>query len=84
MNGNRTCQYDGSLRVHVTQKEALMAKNLQKPGEKPHKPAEYVEVGPKGGDVSKPRKVTIEPGDPKLPPTQEPGHKWKPVGPPKP
>lgn len=58
--------------------------HLQKPGEKPAKPAEYLEVGPQGGKVPHPRKVTIEPQDDKLPPTQKPGNMWKPVGPPKP
>lgn len=61
-----------------------MSKDLQKPGEVPRKPAEYVETGPKGGDVPNPRKVTIEPGDRKLPPTLEPGRKWKPKGQPRP
>lgn len=57
---------------------------LQKPGEKPAKPGEYVEVGPQGGQVHNPHQVTIEPKDDKLPPTQEPGRKWKRIGPPKP
>lgn len=57
---------------------------MQKPGEKPKKPAEYVEVGPRGGAVPKPRQVTMEPGDKPLPPTQEPGRHWVPKGPPKP
>ena len=58
--------------------------SLQKPGEKPQKPGEYVERGPKGGKVPNPRKVTIEPEDDKLPPTQEPDRKWERIGPPKP
>ena len=58
--------------------------NLQKPGEKPDKPGEYLERGPQGGEVPKPRQVTIEPGDDKLPPTQEPRHTWERVGKPKP
>ncbi len=58
--------------------------NLQKPGEKPNKPGEYVERGSKGGKVPNERQVTIEPRDPKLPPTQEKGRKWERVGPPKP
>jgi hypothetical protein len=45
---------------------------------------EYFERGPLGGTVPKPRQVTIEPGDPKLPPTQAPGHTWERTGPPKP
>lgn len=57
---------------------------LQKPGEKPKKPGEYVEVGPQGGAVPKPKKVTMEPGDNPLPPTQESGRKWKRTGPPRP
>lgn len=56
----------------------------QKPGEKPNSPGEYVEVGPRGGQVSNPRQVTIEKGDTPLPPTQEAGRKWTKVGPPKP
>lgn len=58
--------------------------NLQKPGEQPAKPGEYVETGPRGGEVKDPRQVTIETGDSPLPPTQESGNKWKRKGPPKP
>lgn len=57
---------------------------LQKPGQLPSKPGEYVEHGPRGGDVSNPRKVTIEPGDKPLPPTQKPGRTWRREGPPNP
>jgi len=60
-----------------------MAK-IQKPGESPRKPGEYKEVGPRGGAVPRPRKVTIESGDPKMPPTQKPGNGWVYDGPPKP
>ena len=60
-----------------------MPKPLQKPGEKPARPGEYIERGPRGGEVSKPRRVTIEPGDTPLPPTQKPGRKWERTGPPK-
>tara|TARA_Y100001933_G_C18957377_1_gene546581 strand:- start:368 stop:547 length:180 start_codon:yes stop_codon:yes gene_type:complete len=56
--------------------EVKMA-NLQKPGEKPNRPGEYVERGPRGGQVPKARSVTIEPGDDKLPPTQEKGRTWE-------
>lgn len=58
--------------------------DLQKPGEKPAKPGEYIERGPRGGEVSKPRQVTLEPNDPKLPPTSEEGNTWERIGPPKP
>ena len=54
-----------------------MARCLQKPGEKPHRPGEYEETGSRGGKVSNPRIVTIEPGDDRLPPTQEAGRRWK-------
>ena len=53
----------------------------QKPGEKPVRPGEYVEVGPGGRPIPRPHQVTIEPGDPKLPPTQKPGNVWKPPPP---
>ena len=56
----------------------------QKPGEKPNRSGEYREVGPRGGQVRNPRQVTIEPGDPRLPPTKEPGRRWERIGPPKP
>ena len=57
---------------------------LQKPGQVPQRPGEYVERGPRGGEVPRPRQVTIEPGDRPLPPTQEPGRRWERVGPAKP
>jgi len=50
---------------------------LQKPGEKPARPGEYVERGPQGGEVPKARQVTIEPKDSPLPPTQKPGRTWE-------
>lgn len=56
----------------------------QKPGEKPNRPGEYIERGSRGGKVQDPRQVTIEQGDPKLPPTQESGRTWERIGPPKP
>ncbi|PDW00033.1 YjzC family protein [Candidatus Viridilinea mediisalina] len=56
----------------------------QKPGEIPARPGEYGERGPRGGKVDRGRVVTIEPGDPKLPPTQKPGRTWEREGPPKP
>jgi len=55
----------------------------QKPGEKPQRPGEYKERGPRGGKVPNPRQVTIEPGDNKLPPTQKPDRKWERIGSPK-
>jgi hypothetical protein len=58
--------------------------DLQKPGETPDKPGEYLERGPRGGSVSDARQVTIERGDPKLPPTSEEGNTWERVGPPRP
>ena len=51
---------------------------LQKPGEKPARPGEYIERGPRGGVIPDPRQVTIERGDNKLPPTQEKKRKWEP------
>ncbi|MCY3832085.1 MAG: YjzC family protein [Chloroflexi bacterium] len=60
-----------------------MAKT-QKPGNNPRKPGEYIERGPRGGEVSNPRTVTIEKGDKPLPPTQKPGRTWERKGPPKP
>ncbi|WPC09767.1 YjzC family protein [Globicatella sp. PHS-GS-PNBC-21-1553] len=40
-----------------------------------------MERGPRGGEVSKPRQVTIEHGDDKLPPTAEKNRKWERIGP---
>jgi hypothetical protein len=52
---------------------------LQKPGEKPARPGKYTESGPRGGDIPDPRQIKIEPGDNKLPPTQEKKRTWKPT-----
>ncbi|HEX2863864.1 MAG TPA: YjzC family protein [Deinococcales bacterium] len=52
---------------------------LQKPGENPSKPGDYIERGPRGGQIRDPREIHIEPGDKPLPPTQAPGHTWEPV-----
>ena len=49
----------------------------QKPGELPARSGEYVERGPRGGQVQNPRHVTIEAGDRPLPPTQKPGRTWE-------
>ena len=57
--------------------------SLQKPGENPRIPGEYLETGPFGGKVSRPIQVTLEPGDKPLPPTSAKGNKWKWVGRPK-
>ena len=56
----------------------------QKPGEKPHKPGEYREVGPRGGEVRDAREVTIKRGSTRFPPTQDSGRQWKRIGPPNP
>lgn len=48
---------------------------LIKPGTDNQSPGKYVEVGPRGGKVDKPRTATIDPGD-RLPPTQKPGNVW--------
>ncbi|MDN4608188.1 YjzC family protein [Sporosarcina highlanderae] len=51
-------------------------KDLKKPGMDNQPPGTYKEVGPRGGDVPKPRIVEIDRGD-RLPPTQEKGRKWE-------
>lgn len=56
---------------------------IQKPGEIPSRPGEYLERGPRGGQVTNPHQVTIEPGDNRLPPTQKPNRRWERIGPPK-
>ena len=60
-----------------------MATKRQKPGEKPSKSGEYIERGPRGGQVHKPIIATMESGDSPLPPTQKPGRTWERIGPPK-
>lgn len=62
--------------------EAAMA-TTQKPGEQPSKPGEYIERGPRGGEISHPRQVTMESGDSPLPPTGGPGRTWERISPPK-
>lgn len=49
--------------------------NLFKPGEDNKPPGKYVEVGPRGGNIPKPREVNIDRGD-RLPPTSEKGNRW--------
>ncbi|MEO6191993.1 MAG: YjzC family protein [Thermoanaerobaculia bacterium] len=58
--------------------------DLQKPGETPKRPGEYIERGPRGGVVPDARQVTIEPRDHPLPPTQEKGRKWERISSPRP
>ena len=58
--------------------------NTQKPGENPDRPGEFIERGPRGDAVPKPKEVTMERGDRPLPPTQKPGRTWVRKGPPKP
>lgn len=53
-----------------------MSKPLYKPGEDDKPRGTYTEVGPRGGQVDNPRTVHIDQGD-RLPPTQEPGHRWE-------
>lgn len=48
-----------------------------KPGEDNHTPGRYVEVGPRGGKVDNPRRITIGVGD-RLPPTSRQGNRWRP------
>jgi len=47
-----------------------------KPGTDNQVPGKYVEVGPHGGKVIKPKVVHIDPGD-RLPPTSKPGNCWE-------
>ena len=49
--------------------------DLHKPGTDNLPAGKYKEVGPRGGEVTKPREVKIDKGD-RLPPTQEKGRKW--------
>lgn len=60
-----------------------MSRSRQKPGQKPAQPGIYIERGPRGGEVSHPRKVNIERGDSPLPPTQKPERTWERECPPK-
>lgn len=48
-----------------------------KPGQNAARSGEYVERGPRGGEVSTPRQVTIEARNNPLPATQKPGRAWE-------
>ncbi|MCY4105903.1 MAG: YjzC family protein [Chloroflexi bacterium] len=50
--------------------------DLQKPGETAKSSGKYIERGPRGGSVSKPRKVNMDRGE-TLPPTREKGNTWE-------
>lgn len=54
-----------------------------KTGENPSQSGEYIEIGPRGGEIRKPRQVTMEKGDKPMPPTSKEGNLWKRIGPPK-
>lgn len=56
-----------------------MPNDRQKPGETPNSTGDYIEVGPRGGQVNKPRVITIDSEDGHLPPTSEAGNQWEPV-----
>ncbi len=49
---------------------------LYKPGEIPLTTGKYIETGPNGGKLTKPRITTNGPGKEKLAPTSQEGHKW--------
>ena len=49
---------------------------LIKPGTDNQKPGKYREVGPRGGEVPKPRTVKIDSGD-RLPKKKKKGRKWQ-------
>lgn len=53
-----------------------MKENLHKPGTDNLPKGEYLEVGPRGGNVNHARQISIDPGD-RLPPTQEKNRRWK-------
>jgi hypothetical protein len=69
------------LKSNIYLRGVIMPK-MQKPGIKPDRPGEYIERGPRGGEVSDARQVTIKQGGKKLPPTQEQDRKWVRIGPP--
>lgn len=49
---------------------------LYKPGEKPLKTGKYIETGPRGGSLDKPRITTNGPRREKLAPTSKSGNRW--------
>ena len=57
----------------------MAKRNLQKPGERPVRPGEYIERGPRGGQISEPIQITMESGDSPLPPTRKPNRRWEPI-----
>lgn len=77
-------QIHNDVEIHLRREGVNAVAPLQKPGQIPAKPGEYVERGPRGGQIPKPCIVTIEPGDKPLPPTQKPGHTCEREGPLKP
>ena len=52
-----------------------MSNKLIKPGTDNKPKGKYIESGPRGGKIPKPRIVKIDSGD-RLPPTQKPGNVW--------
>ena len=54
-------------------------RKTQHPGEKPSGGGTFKEISPRGGKVNNAKKVTVKPRKSKMPPTQKPNRKWKPV-----
>ena len=54
-----------------------MSKKLQKPGENPERPGQYIERGERGGKLPDMAPIRIEPGDSPLPPTHRPNRRWE-------
>ena len=50
---------------------------IYKPGEIPVKTGKYIEIGPRGGNLDKPRITTNGPKREKLSPTSKAGNRWK-------
>lgn len=68
--------YNVSRDKDQTKEVIFMKKNLATPGTDNVEPGEWVETGPRGGKLDKPRVVHIDKGD-RLPPTSKRGNKWE-------
>lgn len=54
----------------------ISTNDVRKPGHRPKKPGIYVECGPKGGKITRPKKTTIRKSTSMFPPCRK-GNAWR-------
>lgn len=76
--GQAMAEVDGPSREYSPEGNGMAEEPILKPGEEAPISAQYLQVGPHGGDTGK--EVTVPKGH-RLPPTDKPGQGYRPVDP---